>query len=101
MVTEEQNVTGEDGNVANTEVKQELDVTGENTVIEQVVEAFFDPDEKILQNFYESGKTQITSNDLIVAGFTLTRTASYSFSIGQYRLSRLLLISPYTLEKTN
>ena len=54
MVTEEQNVTGEDGNVANTEVKQELDVTGENTVVEQVVEAFFDPDEKILQNFYES-----------------------------------------------
>ena len=101
MVTEEQNVTEESGNVANTEIKQELDVTGENTVVEQIVEAFFDPDEKILQEFYNAGKTDITSNDLIVAGFTLSRTRSYSFSVGQYRLSRLLLISPYKLEKTN
>ena len=101
MVTEEQNVMGESGNVANPEIKQELDVTGENTVVEQVVEAFFDPDEKILQGFYESGKTELTSNDLIVAGLTLSRTKPYSFHIGQYRLSRLLLISPYTLEKTN
>lgn len=101
MITEEQNVTNENGNEVNPEVKQELDVTGENTVVEQVVESFFDPDEKILQDFYEAGKLEITSNDLIVAGFTLSRTKSYSFSVGQYRLSRLLLIAPYKLEKIN
>jgi hypothetical protein len=78
-----------------------LDVTGENTVILQEVETIFDPDERILQEMYDSGKTQITTNDLIVAGFNTSRmTGSYTFNIGRFKMSRLLLLSPYTLEKT-
>lgn len=79
----------------------EFDVTGENTVIEEKVEVVYDPDEIILKNLYDSGKRELSTNDLIVSGIDTSRMASYSFSIGRYKLSRLLLIAPYILEKTN
>jgi hypothetical protein len=97
MVTEENT----NGNEITPNENEGLDVTGENTVVVQEVEAVYDPDEKILQDMYDSGKTQITTNDLIVAGFNTSRiTGSYTFNIGRFKLSRLLLLSPYTLEKT-
>jgi len=79
---------------------QDLDVTGENSVVDQQVETRFDPDEKILSDMYDSGKTEVTTNNLIVAGFDTSRMASYTFQIGSFRLSRLLLVSPYKIEKT-
>jgi len=108
MNTNENNVMG-NGNeeVVNpnenqeSEQKQELDVTGENTVVEEKVEMVYDPDEKILEEIYNSGKREVLTNDLIVAGFDSSRMASYTFSVGKYKLSRLLLVAPYKIEKTN
>lgn len=79
----------------------DIDVTGENSVVVETVETVFDPDEKILSDFYNSGKTEVTSQELISAGFDTKRMASYSFSIGQFKLSRLLLVAPYTIEKNS
>ena len=79
---------------------QDLDVTGENSVVEEQVETRFDPDEKILSDMFDSGKIEVTTNDLIVAGFDTSRMASYTFQVGSFKLSRLLLVSPYKIEKT-
>jgi hypothetical protein len=79
---------------------QDLDVTGENSVVDEQVETRFDPDEKILSDMFDSGKTEVTTNDLIVAGFDTSRMASYTFQVGSFKLSRLLLVSPYKIEKT-
>lgn len=95
MVTEE----NKNGNEEITPNENQLDVTGENTVVVQEVTTVYDPDEKILQEMYDSGKREVTTNDLILADFNTQRTSSYSFTIGKYKLSRLLLISPYKLEK--
>lgn len=98
MVTEEK--INENGNKITP--SENLDVTGENTVIVEEVQVAFDPDEDILQGMYDAGQTQVTTNDLIVSGFNVKRvTGAYTFSIGKFKLSRLLLLSPYTLEKTN
>lgn len=79
---------------------EEFDVTGENSVVVEQVETQFDPDEKIISDMFDAGKTEVTSSELIAAGFDTKRMASYSFSIGQFKLSRLLLVSPYTIEKS-
>ena len=78
----------------------DLDVTGENSVVEEEVVTQFDPDEKILSDMLESGKAEVTTNELIQAGFDSSRMASYSFQVGGFKLSRLLLVSPYKIEKT-
>ena len=101
---EQLNVEGENNEGVinpNENQENELDVTGEKTVIEEQVEVTFDPDEMILKNMYDSGKIEIFTNDLITAGFDTTRMASYTFSVGKYKLSRLLLVAPYTIEKIN
>lgn len=79
----------------------DLDVTGENSVVVEQVVTEFDPDEKIISDMYDSGKTEVTSSELIKAGFDTNRMASYSFNIGQFKLSRLMLVSPYTIEKNS
>lgn len=80
---------------------EEIDVTGENSVVVEEVVTEFDPDEKIISDMYDSGKTEVTSSELIKAGFDTNRMASYSFNIGQFKLSRLMLVSPYTIEKNS
>ncbi len=101
---EQLNVEGENNEGVinpNENQENELDVTGEKTVIEEQVEVTFDPDEMILKNMYDSGKREIFTNDLITAGFDTSRMASYTLSDGKYKLSRLLLVAPYTIEKIN
>ena len=78
----------------------DLDVTGENSVVEEQIVTHFDKDEKILSDMFESGKVEVTTNELIQAGFDTSRMASYSFQVGGFKLSRLLLVSPYKIEKT-
>lgn len=107
MNTTENNVMGNNNeevvnpNENQEKEQQDLDVTGENTVIEEKVEMVYDPDEKILEAIYESGKRDVLTNDLITAGFDSSRMASYTFSVGKYKLSRLLLVAPYKIEKIN
>lgn len=80
------------------EVAQSTD-TSEEQVQEVVVQPKIDPDEKILSDMFDAGKTEVTTGELISAGFDTSRMAQYSFEIGSFRLSRLLLVSPYKIEK--
>ena len=95
-----------DGSVQNTEtpeVKNENEVvesTVESTTVVETVEATItDPDEKIINDFYESGKTEVTLNDLAVAGFDTLRTSEYAFEIGSFKLTKLFIAKPYKIEK--
>ena len=93
--------SGENTNLLTTENEK---IPDREPVVEPVVEVVInkvDPDEKILNDFYESGKTEVTSNDLINAGFDSLRISEYAFEIGSFKLTRLLLVSPYKIEKTN
>jgi len=56
-------------------------------------------DEKIIADWLKNGKTEATTNDLINAGFEPENIDHYSFLIGRYKLSRMLLVSPYKIEK--
>jgi hypothetical protein len=96
---EVQNDGSDTQNVKTVENAQDLDVTGENSVVEEQIITNFDKDEKILSDMLESGKTEVTTNELITAGFDTSRMASYSFQIRSFKLSRLLLISPFSIEK--
>jgi hypothetical protein len=111
----EENVNGEQqGNTDAPEVKNEQ--VNENVETETPAEAEapveqpvhpqieqpavkLDPDEKILNDMFESGKTEVSTNDLRVADFDMLRAADYSFTIGQFKLSRLTRVEPYLLEK--
>ena len=58
-----------------------------------------DPDEQILNDMFESGKTEVTTSELITAGFDTARMSQYAFEVGQFKLSRLLLVMAYKIEK--
>jgi len=58
-----------------------------------------DSDEQILNDMFESGKTEVETGELITAGFDTSRMSQYAFEVGQFKLSRLLLVSPYKIEK--
>lgn len=89
----------ENVNEQNEAQNEEIDVTGENSVVVEQVITNYDPDEKIISDFFTAGKTEVTSQDLLKAGFDAKRMAAYTFNIGQYTLSRFMLVSPYTIEK--
>ena len=105
MVNE--NESGEDQNSSDApEVKSEQANEAAAETITEPVEIpveipVLDPDEKILNDILESGKNEVTTSELITAGFDTSRMAQYSFSVGQFKLTRLLLISPYKIEKVN
>ncbi len=108
-MVDEQNVEGSvQNNSENPQVMNEQEVAPvvENQEVAQpqaetqeVVEAKSDPDESILIAMFDNGKTEVTTGELISAGFDTSRMAQYSFEVGSYRLSRLLLASPYKIEK--
>ena len=79
----------------------DIDVTGENSVVVEQVVTNYDPDEKIISDLYNAGKTEVTYEELCKAGFDKKRTAAYTFNIGEFTLSRFMLVSPYTIEKNN
>lgn len=83
-----------EGNVQNS--SETPQVMNEQT---EVVQTKIDPDEKILSDMFDSGKTEVSINELVSSGFDTSRMAQYSFEIGAFRLSRLLLVSPYKIEK--
>lgn len=85
----------------NQEVAQPQAETQENqeNQVQEVVQPKIDPDEYILSDMFANGKTEVTTGELISAGFDTSRMAQYSFEVGNYRLSRLLLASPYKIEK--
>ena len=85
--------------VENQEVAQPQTEAVQETQIQEVAQPKIDPDEKILSDMFESGKLEATTGELISAGFDTSRMAQYSFEVGNYRLSRLLLASPYKIEK--
>lgn len=64
-----------------------------------VSEEGLDADEKIINKILESGKIEATTNELITAGFDTSRMSQYSFVVGIFKLTRLLLVSPYKIEK--
>jgi hypothetical protein len=68
-------------------------------IVEASVSAPLDSDEQILNDMFESGKTDVTTSELITAGFDTSRIGQYTFVIGQFKLTRLLLVSPYKIEK--
>ncbi len=77
----------------------DMDVTGENTVVIEKVNQEYDPDEVILAEFFDNGKTKVTTNDLLTAGFDTSRMKSFTFQVGRYKLSRQALVSPYIIER--
>lgn len=111
-MVDEQNVEGSVQNSSETpQVMNEQTVAPENqevaqpqaetqeTQIQEVVQPKIDPDEKILIDMFESGKTEVITGELISAGFDTSRMAQYAFEVGSFRLSRLTLLEPYKIEK--
>lgn len=77
----------------------DLNVTEEESVVIEEVKVEYDPDEKILADIFEQGKTTVTTNELMALGFDTERMQPFSFQVGRYKVSRLVMISPYTIEK--
>lgn len=89
-------------NVENNEQNNQEQLTEpqvEETVVADPIVVEMDADEKILNDIFESGKTEVTTSDLITAGFDTSRMSQYSFEVGKFKLTRLLLVSPYKIEK--
>lgn len=58
-----------------------------------------DPEEKIISDMVESGKTEVSTGELVSAGFDMQpMNKQYEFSVGKFKLTRLLLVSPYKIE---
>lgn len=105
MVNEE-NVGGvhndESQNVMQEEQTTQIEQTQTQEVNQEepVQEPKIDPDEKILSDMFDSGKTEVTTGELVSSGIDTSRMAQYAFEIGKFKLTRLLLVSPYKIEKT-
>lgn len=81
------------------ENKETVDVSSEEEIEIEEVEEYVDQDEEIIRQMYDSGKFLVTSSELIKAGIDQDRLEAYGFQIGEYRLTRSLLVSPFTIEK--
>lgn len=57
------------------------------------------PDEQILDAWLNNGKTEVSMNELIQAGFDGEGLDTHTNIIGRFKLSRLLLVSPFKLER--
>lgn len=93
---ETQNVNNEQ-NAQNEDIAVLSDNTATATV--EQVEQVDDPNEKIISDLFNAGKTEVTYEELRKAGFDSNRVEAYIFNIGQFTLSRFTLVSPYTIEK--
>ena len=80
-------------------VAEEPDLTSLVAKSLVVSEEGLDADEKIINRILGSGKIEATTNELITAGFDPGRMSQYSFIVGRFKLTRLLLVSPYKIEK--
>ena len=110
MGAEELNVSGESTPEVKTQEEvveveqpsvQDAPPTPEAVVAKSLVvsEEGLDADEKIINRILGSGKIEATTNELITAGFDPGRMSQYSFVVGRFKLTRLLLVSPYKIEK--
>ena len=59
------------------------------------------PEEKIIDTWLQNGKTEVSMNELIEAGFDAEELDPQSNTIGCFKLSRILLVSPFRIEKIN
>jgi hypothetical protein len=106
MVNVENENTGEVNNNDNSSPEnvklneENIETQATEKATEQDIVTEFDPDEKIISDIFDSGKTEVTTSDLVNAGFSVNRISQYSFNIGQFNLSRLLLVEPYKIDKT-
>lgn len=57
--------------------------------------------EDIIENLYNSGMTLVKTRDLLINGVEPIIIDTFDFTIGKYRIYRLLVSSPYKIEKTN
>ena len=58
-----------------------------------------DPKEAILAQWYENGKRDVSTHDLISADFDREKIHPLTMQIGNFKLHRVLTLSPYKLEK--
>ncbi len=65
------------------------------------VEPELSPDEKIIDGWLKNGKTEVSMNELIQAGFEAEELDPHTNIIGIFKLSRILLVSPYKIEKNS
>jgi hypothetical protein len=56
-------------------------------------------DEQIISDWLKNGKVEVTTNELKGAGFEVDAMDPHVVEIGRFKLSRLLLVSPYKIEK--
>jgi hypothetical protein len=110
-MVDEQNVEGSvQNNSENPQVMNEQEVAPvvENqevaqpqaeTQAQEAQVAKIDPDEKILSDMFDSGKTEVSMNELVTSGFNTLKTAEFAFEVGSFRLSRLFPSNPYKIEK--
>jgi len=83
----------------NEQEENKVDVSNEEEIETEEVEEYIDKDEEIIKGMYESGKFLVTTSELIKSGIDQDRLEAYGFQIGEYRLTRTLLVSPFTIEK--
>lgn len=112
MVENEVNGTVEAGSSNAEEVKTEQVESVQNEAVPTTEEtapateetapeppAPVDPDEKVIIDILESGKEEVSTGELIRAGFTPTRIAQFEFNVGKFKLIRLTQLDPYKIEK--
>jgi hypothetical protein len=96
--TEENTQTAE-----NQQVESVEQVEQNEPVVEPVAETPkkpYDPDEYILDAFWNNGKKEVSTTDLISSGFDRSRIHTNNIEVGDYRLHRISTLAPYKLEKT-
>jgi hypothetical protein len=96
-------------NIENIEKDQQIDKVEpiQENVVEQTEQhtaqeekpRTFDPEEYIIDTIWNSGKREVRTTDLISFGFDPSRIDAYEIIVGKYRLSRMIALSPYKLEK--
>lgn len=66
---------------------------------EEVKEEPLSPDEQILDNWLNNGKTEVSMNELINAGFDGEGLDPQTNIIGRFKVSRMLLVNPFKIER--
>lgn len=101
--TEENIQTTENKQVESVEQVGQVEQVEQNEpVVEPVAETPKrpnDPDEYILEAFWNNGKKEVSTTDLISSGFDRSRIHTNNIEVGDYRLHRISTLAPYKLEK--
>ena len=80
--------------------ENDLGLVEENNPVEnETFKDAEDNDEKILIDLCKNKKYEVTTSELISAGFNSLRMRTYEFTIGQFVLSRLDINNPFIIEK--